>query len=59
MMAIKTVIEKETGKVLFAFDESLPVDIQENQEVIPELLTEGFANPYFDFTTRSFYDKIE
>ena len=51
---MKTIIEKNTGKVLFStvFD----IDLLENQIEINELLTETFVNPYFNFETRTFYE---
>jgi hypothetical protein len=30
----------------------------ENELLIDEVLTETFDNPYFDFETRTFYNKV-
>lgn len=51
---MKTIIEKNTGKVLFAT--VFNIDLLENQIEINELLTETFINPYFNFETRTFYE---
>lgn len=53
---IKTIVDKTTGKELRA--EFEPVSIAENEIAIDELRTDPMENPYFDFETRTFYDKI-
>jgi hypothetical protein len=52
---MKTIIDKNTGQVLYAT--LVDVDLQENEILIDEMLTEVMENPYFDFETRTFYDK--
>jgi hypothetical protein len=53
---IYTILEETTGKELFAkFDDS----VEAGQVAVTELRTEEMDNPYFDFTTRTFYDKID
>jgi len=34
------------------------VDLLDNEIAIDEILTVYFENPYFDFESRTFYDKI-
>ena len=53
---MKTIIDKFTGQVLYGT--IVEVDLLENEIAIDELLTDYFENPYFDFETRTFYDKI-
>ena len=53
---MKTIINKFTGQLLYAT--VIQVELLENEIAIDELLTEYFENPYFDFETRTFYDKI-
>ena len=53
---MKTIIDKFTGQVLYG--SIIEVELLENEIAIDELLTEYFENPYFDFETRTFYDKI-
>jgi len=52
---MKTIIDKNTGKVLFG--SLIEVLLLENEIAIDELLTENFENPHFDFETRIFYNK--
>ena len=52
---MKTIIDKNTGKVLYA--SIIEVDLSENEIAIDELLTEEMENPYFDFETKIFYNK--
>lgn len=52
---MKTIIDKYTGKVLFATGEE--INLQENQIQIDNLLTENFIKPYWDFQTLSFYEQ--
>jgi len=52
---IYTIITSE-GKELYATVET-PV-LYDGQIAIDELRTEYFENPYFNFETRTFYDKI-
>lgn len=51
---MKTILETNTGKVLFAVIDNY--ELQEGQTSIDLLLTEEFVNPYYDFTTSSFYE---
>jgi len=51
---LKTVIDKNTGKVLYArFDEPT----EPNEITIDNLLTEEGDNWYWDFETKQFYTK--
>jgi hypothetical protein len=38
---------------------AIDIEVLENEMLIDELLTEQMQNPYFDFQTRTFYDKID
>ena len=52
---IVTIVDKTTGQELRAqFDTDLVAD---NEIALTELRTEAMNNPYFDFNTRTFYDK--
>jgi hypothetical protein len=51
---MKTIIDKNTGKVLYAT--AIELELIENEIAIDELLTEVIENPYFNFETRKFYD---
>ena len=51
---MKTIIDKNTGKVLFATLNE--VDLKENEIAIDSLLTENFANPYWSFENSTFYE---
>jgi len=53
---MKTIIDKLTGQVLYAT--IIEVHLLENEIAIDELLTEYFENPYFDFESRTFYNKV-
>lgn len=53
---LRTVIDKNTGKELRAQFHDL---ILEDEMLIDELRTEDMENPYFDFSTKTFYDKKE
>lgn len=50
---MKTVINKQTGKVLFAIANWTDT---ETEIGINEILTESFVVPYFNQTTREFYE---
>jgi hypothetical protein len=52
---MKTIIDKNTGQVLYA--SIIEVDLSENEIAIDELLTEEMENAYFDFETKTFYNK--
>jgi len=54
---MKTIINKNTGKVLYC--SMVKVELLENEITIEELLTEEMENPYFDFETKTFYNKID
>jgi len=54
---MKTIIDKNTGKVLYC--SMIEVELSENEIAIDELLTEEMENPYFDFNTKTFYNKID
>lgn len=54
-----TVIDKVTGKEYRAQFEG--DTLAENEMLVPELRTDDMGqmdNPYFDFETRTFYDKL-
>ena len=61
---IFTIVDKNTGQELRAMFESDIIlgnpmgRIESNEIAIEELRTVGMENPYFDFTTRTFYDNI-
>jgi hypothetical protein len=52
---MKSIIDKNTGKLICAT--AIEIEILENEMLIDELLTEEMENPYFDFETRTFYNK--
>lgn len=54
---MKTIIDSNTGKVHYATN--LDVFLFENEIEIDELLVDNFENPYFNFDTRTFYNKEE
>jgi hypothetical protein len=53
---MKTIIDKNTGKVLYG--SAIEVHLFENEIQVAEVLTENFENPYFNFETRTFYNKV-
>jgi hypothetical protein len=53
---MKTIINKNTGKVLYSTE--IEVELLDNEILINEILTESFENPYYDFDTKTFYNKI-
>lgn len=54
---MKTVIDNTTGQFLYAT--LVDVDLHENELLIDETLLEVLDNPYFDFESRTFYNKID
>ena len=56
MEKIYTIVDK-TGKELYAVMHIS--NLNENEIAIKELRTEEMENPYFDFQTRTFYNKID
>lgn len=54
---MKTIIDKNTGQVLYC--SMVEVELLENEITIDELLTQEMENPYFDFNTKTFYNKID
>jgi hypothetical protein len=52
---IFTVVDKTTGQELRAQFEG--DTLAENEIAVTELRTEAMENPYFNFQTRTFYDK--
>ena len=50
-----TIIDKETGQELRAQFQG--DNLSENEDEIKEKRTEVMDNPYFDFITRTFYNK--
>jgi len=53
---MKTIIDKNTGKVLYC--SMVEVELLENEITIDELLTEEMENPYFNFNSKTFYNKL-
>jgi hypothetical protein len=53
---MKTIIDKNTGKLLYCREDEPTL---ENEMAIDLLLTTPMENPYYDFNTQIFYDKIE
>jgi hypothetical protein len=53
---MKTIIDKNTGKVLYCRKDEPTL---ENEMAVDLLLTIPMENPYYDFNTQTFYDKIE
>jgi hypothetical protein len=52
---MKTIIDKTSGKVLFAtLDNSYQTS--ENDIAVDELLSETFISPYYNFETKEFYE---
>lgn len=51
---MKTIIDTNTGKVLFTIMDNIELNI--NQTEIDSVVTEDFINPYWDFENNSFYD---
>ena len=51
---MKTIIDKKTGKVLFAATDSY--EVLANEMAVNEILTETFINPYFNKVSRTFYE---
>ena len=51
---IKTVVDKNSGKVLFCTD--VEVEILENQVLIEIQPIGDFANPYWSFENKEFFD---
>jgi len=54
---MKTIVNKDTGKVHYATE--LDTFLFEYEIKIDELLVDNFENPYFNFETRTFYNKEE
>jgi len=53
---MKTIIDKNTGKVLYCREDEPTI---ENEMAIDLLLTTEMENPYYDFDTQNFYDKMQ
>jgi len=51
---MKTIIDKNTGKVLYAT--ILEFSDSENEIGVDELVTENFVKPYYNFQTKKFYE---
>ena len=51
---MKTIIDKNTGQVLFA--SLAEVELKDNEMLIDSLLTENFVIPYWDFENSRFYE---
>lgn len=51
-----TVVNSVTGQEIYAT--TIEVDLKENEELISELRTEHMDNPYFNFSTRVFFDNV-
>ena len=54
---MKTIIDKKTGKVLYATLQEIKLLKTEKQ--IDEVLTENFDDPYYDFETKTFYENAK
>ena len=54
---MKTIVDKNTGEVLFAI-ETEDFFLAETETVVYEVLIENFENPHYNFETKSFYNKI-
>jgi hypothetical protein len=53
---MKSIIDRNTGKLICAT--AIELQLLDNEIAIDELLTEIMENPYFDFETRTFYNKV-
>jgi len=53
---MKSIIDRNTGKLICAT--AIELQLLDNEIAIDELLTEVMENPYFDFETRTFYNKV-
>ena len=53
---MKTIIDKNSGKVLYCREDKPTL---ENEMAIDLLLTTPMENPYYDFETKTFYDKMQ
>jgi hypothetical protein len=49
------ILEKETGKELYYKGDN---EVLENEIAVEELRNEEMDNPYFNFETRTYYNKI-
>lgn len=56
LINMKTIIDKKSGKLLYAT--IIEIELQKNEIAVDELLVDNFENPYFDFKSRTFYDKL-
>ena len=54
---MKILINKTTGKLICA--SAIDFEPIETEMFIDEIYGEDFENPYFDFETRTFYNKID
>jgi len=54
---MKTIINKKTGKVLYAT--LIEVELLKTEVAIDEVLTENFNDPYYDFKTKTFYENAK
>lgn len=53
---IKTVVNSNSGEVLFSFPDSMPIEISAGQIVINDLCNRSFIKPFFNQVTREFYE---
>lgn len=51
---MKTIIDKKTGKVLFAAEDNYQV--LANEMAVNEILTENYITPYFNKVSRTFFE---
>ena len=49
------ILDKETGKELYYKADN---EVLENEIAVEELRNEDMENPYFNFETRTFYNKL-
>ena len=54
---MKSIVNGITGE--FMYCTAVEYLLQENEIAIDELLTDNFENTYFNFETRTFYNKID
>ena len=53
-----TILDKATGKLLYATIVE-DMEITENEIIVSEILVDNFDNPYYNFETKEFYNKVE
>ena len=56
---MKTIIDQTSGKVLYSIIDGIEIDLMGNEIIIDEMVTEDFANAYYNFETNTFYSLDE